>query len=378
MNLSTNQENLAKALSIVSRAVSSRTTMPVLSNVLLDGKDSQLRLAATNREIGITCWIGAKVEDGGAITVPARLLTDFVNSLPPERVDMDLAVRTQTLGLKCAKFKANIKGFDHFEFPIFPTPAEDAQPFSINADELRSMIDRVTFAASDDVNRPTLTGVEVKLAGNQLSMVATDGYRLSVERREYDATDDVSVIIPAQSLDTVSKVAADAIGDVQLYISDTLAIFAMTGSSDVRGSWQRCEVVTELIAARFPDYNATMPKTWETRVTVETAPLLKSVQVAKLFARDNANIVRLSVGDGLLRLTATSPEMGDNVSELDANVDGPPIDIAFNCVLLAEALSHMGQQTVIELTQPTRPGKLYTMGCEAAFVHVVMPMNSPR
>src|SRR5687768_14687042 len=115
------QENLAKGLSIVGRAVSSRSTLPVLGNILLEAKDNELRLAATNLEIGVNCWIGAKVEDEGSITVPARLLSDFVNNLPPERVDLELAVRTQTLHVHCARYDANMKGIDAADFPIIPT-----------------------------------------------------------------------------------------------------------------------------------------------------------------------------------------------------------------------------------------------------------------
>ena len=154
----------------MSRAVSSRTTMPVLSNILLEAKDNELRLAATNREIGINCWIGAKVEDEGAITVPARLLSEFVNSLPPERIDMELAVRTQTLHLACARYTANMKGIDAYEFPLIPTaqgedggeadansvPIVDGMRIELETAGLRKMIDQVIFAASSDENRPTL------------------------------------------------------------------------------------------------------------------------------------------------------------------------------------------------------------------------------
>ncbi|MCX6039646.1 MAG: hypothetical protein NTV69_00705 [Caldilinea sp.] len=118
MRVSCLQENLAKGLAIVGRAVSARSTMPVLANILLEASDNQLRLAATNLEIGVTCWIGAKVEDVGSITVPARLLTDFVNSLPPERIELELVVRTQTLHLHCTSFEANLKGIDAANFPI--------------------------------------------------------------------------------------------------------------------------------------------------------------------------------------------------------------------------------------------------------------------
>lgn len=164
------QENLAKGLSIVGRAVSSRSTLPVLGNILLEAKDNELRLAATNLEIGVNCWIGAKVEDEGSITVPARLLTDFVNNLPPERVDLELAVRTQTLHVRCARYDANMKGIDAADFPIIPTAgaSDDDQESALEGTRieletvgLRKMIDQVTFAASSDESRPILTGVEV-------------------------------------------------------------------------------------------------------------------------------------------------------------------------------------------------------------------------
>ena len=191
VRVSVMQENLAKGLSIVGRAVSSRSTLPVLGNILLEAKDNQLRLAATNLEIGVNCWIGAKVEDEGAITVPARLLTEFVGSLPPERIDMELSVRTQTLHLRCARFDANMKGIDAADFPIVPTMEGvngDGEGVNIELQPagLRRMIDQVIFAASTDESRPTLDGVEVNFKDNRISMAATDGYRLSLRSAGVD------------------------------------------------------------------------------------------------------------------------------------------------------------------------------------------------
>ncbi|MFZ1770589.1 MAG: DNA polymerase III subunit beta, partial [Caldilinea sp.] len=194
MRVSCLQENLAKGLAIVGRAVSSRSTMPVLANILIEASDNQLRLAATNLEIGVTCWIGAKVEDPGSITVPARLLTEFVNSLPPERIDMELTVRTQTLKLRCASFDANMKGIDAASFPIIPTidgvtgggenNGATTLHIELPSTGLRKMVDQVVFAASTDESRPTLTGVEVTFKEGRVTMAATDGYRLSVRSAE--------------------------------------------------------------------------------------------------------------------------------------------------------------------------------------------------
>lgn len=408
MRVSCQQENLAKGLSIVSRAVSSRTTMPVLSNILIEAKDNELRLAATNREIGINCWIGAKVEDEGAITVPARLLSEFVNSLPPERIDMELAVRTQTLHLACARYTANMKGIDAYEFPLIPTaqgeadddadansvPIVDGIRIELESTGLRKMIDQVIFAASSDENRPTLTGVEVRFQDDQLAMAATDGFRLSVRRVPMTqglAIEDVTVIVPARSLGELARISADADEKHPVQVILTQArnqiLFQLWGKGEeAKGAFHRVELVSELIDARFPDYNATIPKSYDTRTTVDTAALLKAVRVAQLFARDNANIIRMSIrpanGEqgGQMRLTASSTEMGDNVSDIDAMVEGNDLEIAFSAKYLIDVLTQVDQpQVVLETTQPTRPGALRPVGMgEEEFLHVIMPMHPPR
>jgi DNA polymerase-3 subunit beta len=408
VRVSCHQENLAKGLSIVSRAVSSRTTMPVLSNILIEAKNNELRLAATNREIGINCWIGAKVEDEGAITVPARLLSEFVNSLPPERIDMELAVRTQTLHLACARYTANMKGIDAYEFPLIPTaqlqdggeadtnsvPIIDGMRIELETTGLRKMIEQVIFAASSDENRPTLTGVEVRFKNDQLSMAATDGFRLSLRRvpmMQGLAEDSVTVIVPARSLGELARISADADENRTVQVILTQArnqiLFQLAGKGEeARGAFHRVELVSELIDARFPDYNATIPKGYETRTVVDTAALLKAVRVAQLFARDNANIIRVSVHPGngeqrgQMRLTASSTEMGDNVSDIDAMVEGNELEIAFNAKYLIDVLTQVDQpQVVLETTQPTRPGTLRPVGMgEEEFLHVIMPMHPPR
>lgn len=387
MKVSVNQPSLSKALGITGRAVSSRTAMPVLANILLEAKGNQLRLAATNREIGINCWIAAKVEDEGAITIPARLLSEFVNSLPPERIDMELSVRTQTLHLSCARFEANIKGIDAFEFPLIPSyspedpkanvPMVLGDAYTVNPSWLSEVIDSVTFAASTDENRPTLTGIETTFSDGKLTMAATDGYRLSV--RSVDAITQVeknTVIIPSRSLSEVARICADAAGDITAVISQgrNQILFSATGNKD----WQRVDVVSELIDAKFPDYWATVPKMASTVTIIGTAKLLSAVKVAQLFARDNNNILRVNIAEGGVRLSASSSEMGDNVSELDATVEGEPIEISFNAKYLIDALSHIDAPDIaLETTKPTRPGMIRPGG-HADYYQVLMPMHSPK
>jgi DNA polymerase-3 subunit beta len=405
MRVSCLQENLAKGLSIVGRAISTRSTMPILGNILLEAKDNQLRLAATNREIGINCWIGAKVEDEGAITVPARLLSEFVNSLPPERIDMELAVRTQTLHLSCARYNANMKGIDAYDFPLIPTANTgqegndtttviDGVRLELEPGDLRKMVDQVIFAASADESRPTLTGVEVKFKNDRLTMAATDGFRLSVRSARLGqglAEEGLMVIIPAKSLGELARISADADEARPVLVIITQArnqiLFQLWGKGEEgRGAFHRVELVSELIDAKFPDYQVLIPKSYNTRTVVDTAALLKAVRVSFLFARDNANIVRINVAPGngshhgQIRLSATSNEIGDSANEIDAMVEGDPLDIAFDARYLIDVLSRIDQpQVVLETTQPTRPGAIRPVGMgEDEFLHIVMPMHPPR
>jgi DNA polymerase-3 subunit beta len=398
------QENLAKGLAIVGRAVSARSTMPVLANILIEASDNQLRLAATNLEIGVTCWIGAKVEDPGSITVPARLLTEFVNSLPPERIDMELTVRTQTLKLRCASFDANMKGIDAASFPIIPTiegvtggESNGVTPLHIELPStgLRKMVDQVVFAASTDESRPTLTGVEVTFKEGRVTMAATDGYRLSVRSAEVDGSlpdAPTTVIVPARSLGELARVSADADESraVQVLVTQerNQILFQIWGKSGETkgGAFHRVEMASQLIDANFPDYRAIIPKTHTTRTVVDTAGLLKAVRVAFLFARDNANIVRLKiqpangVTNGHVSLAATSTEMGDSVNDLEAMIEGDDLEISFNAKYLIDVLSQIDEpQVVIETTQPTRPGTIRPVGVgDKEFLHVVMPMHPTR
>ena len=290
MRVSVLQENLAKGLSIVGRAVSSRSTLPVLGNILLSTDEGRLKLAATNLEIGISCWLGAQVEEEGAITLPARLLTDWVNSMPPEKIDMEMVVRTMSVNLKCARFESNIKGIDASEFPLIPT-ADGDKSLCLPPAALRKMIDQVVSAASTDESRPALTGVLARFEGDRLTLAATDGYRLSVRRTVLPgpAPEDVSIIIPARSLAEVSRISgeADPDKDVEYRVAaarnQILFRVLWQGRAEHSG-FHQVDLVSQLIDAKFPDFNAIIPKNYATRTVLDTAAFAKAARVASLFA----------------------------------------------------------------------------------------------
>lgn len=378
MKISCLQENLAKGLSIAGRAVASRSTLPVLSNVMLATDSGRLKLSATNLELGINCWVGAKVTEEGATTVPARLLTDFVNSLPPEQIDLELAVRTQTLNARCARFEANIKGIDAQEFPIIPTADDGEHAIRLEPEALRQMIDQVVFAAATDESRPILTGVLARFEGDRLTMAAADGFRLSVRGAPLaqPVGETIEVIIPARALGELARISADQ--------EDWVEVVITPARNQILFHLRDIDLVSQLIEGRFPDYRQIIPSGHTTRTVLDTSGFLKVARVSHLFARDAANIVRLEVapGDelmpGHITLAATSAELGDNVGQLDASIEGDPLEIAFNAKYLIDVLSVMDTaQVALETSSASSPGVLRPIG-DDDFVHVIMPMHLSR
>ncbi len=385
MRVSCLQENLSRGLNIVGRAVSPRSTLPVLGNILLATDEGRLKLAATNLEIGIVCWIGAKVEDDGSVTVPARLLSEFVGQLPAERIDMDLSVRTLMLNLKCARYDTNIKGIDASEFPIIPT-SDGAEAIRIEAETLRKMINQVVFAAATDESRPTLTGVNARFNGKRLTLAATDGFRLAVRSTELAAAvpEKSEVIIPARALAELSRIIGllpKAEGEPQI-VEITIA----SARNQILFHLPDVDMVSQLIDANFPNYEAIIPKSFATRTIIDTQATLRALRVANLFARDSSNIVRFQMTPGhdgapaSLTMTATSAESGDNLANLDAIIEGPEGEIAFNGRYMLDVLNVIDEpQIALETTRASAPGIVRPVGVgPEEFTCVVMPMHISR
>jgi DNA polymerase-3 subunit beta len=375
MKVSCLQENLAKGLGIVGRAVSPRSTLPVLGNILVATDAGRLKLAATDLEVGITCWIGAKVEETGATTVPSRTFIDLVSALPPGQVDLELIVRTQTLNLRAARSEANIKGIDAQEFPIVALPDQDAKGIPIEADVLRSAVEQVAFAAATDESRPILTGALAQFDNQELTLAAADGFRLSVRTVTLpDAVSDpFSIIIPANALTELRRVSGDQEEPIAIHVTPerNQVIFELT---DV-------VLVSQLIDGNFPDYRQIIPRERHTHTVLDTAPFLKACKMAQIFARDAANISRIQVEPGSelepgrVRVSATAAETGEDVSELDASVEGDAVEIAFNVKYLIDVLSVTGApQISLDTTTASSPGVLRPVG-DDDFTHVIMPMH---
>jgi DNA polymerase-3 subunit beta len=387
MRASCLQENLSRGLSIVGRAVATRPTLPVLSHVLLSTDQAQLKLAATDLELFVVCWIGAKVEEEGEITAPARLFIDLINSLPQERID--LALEGQTLHLACAKNEADIKGIDAQEFPLLPT-VDDEYQILLEPDQFRQMIDQVVFAAATDESRPILTGVLARFEDDTLTMAAADGFRLSVRhtRLSEPVAQPISVVIPAKALNELSRISGEEREPIGLYITPSRSQVLFHMSADAGSNEGRIfgiDLVSQLIEGNYVNFNQIIPQSYNTRTILNTEAFLRACKTANIFARSEANVVHLNIEPGeeggVVRMTATSAEMGDSVIEMDANVEGEPVTIAFNVRFLIDVLSVIDSaQVVLETMATSRPGMIRPLGADAAegaddFVHVIMPMH---
>ena len=374
MKVSVLQENLAKGLGMVSRAVSPRSTLPVLANVLVASDEGRLRLSATNLELGITCWLGAKITEEGSTTVPARTFLDLVNTLPNTQVDMDLAVRTQTLHVRSGASNTDIKCIDSQEFPPMPLPdLNDGVVFNVT--DLREMIHQVVFAASTDDARPVLTGVLVTVEGNTVTMAAADGFRLSVRSAEISQTvnESIQAIIPARALNELARIAGE--GD------ETVTMVLPPGRGQVIFRTKDAELTSQLIEGNFPDFQQIVPTGHNTRTVVSTTDFLKACKQAEIFARDGSHIARLNItpGDelqpGVMEISAQSEETGSSEAVVDATIDGQPVLIAFNVKYLREVLDVVGTPNVaLETSAPAAPGLIRPLG-EDGFLHVIMPMH---
>ncbi len=378
MRVSVLQENFHKGLSIVSRAIQSRPSLPILANVILTTDDARLRLSATNLELGISAWIGAKVESGGSITVPARTLQDFISTLPPERVDLDLDVRTLTLHLSCAGKTANIKGMDAAEFPSMPD-FNPEQAIAIKARTFKEMVDQVVFSAAKEDNRPILTGVLMRFEGDVLTLAAADGYRLSVRTTEleFNAGEREPLIVPARTLQELSRVISDE--------DDELQIALPKGRGQVMFSLSNVVMVSQLIEGKFPDYEAIIPRRYETSILAYTDDLLAACRSSEVFAKDSANTARVLIEPsgmptvpGRVVVAGQSQEKGDAEAPIDASIEGQAIEVAFNIRYLIDVLSVIREeQVVLETSGPTSPGVVRPAGRDD-FIHVIMPMSTAR
>ena len=373
MKVIVTQQHLAHGLSIVSRAVSPRSTLPVLANVLLATDEGRLRLSATNLELGITCWIPAHIDEEGSVTIPARTLVDLVGTFPPDNVVMTLDERTQTINLVCNASVHDIKGIDAQDFPPMPV-IDPTEGVELNLADFKDMIQQVAFAASTDEARPVLQGVKMDVSGNEITLAATDGFRISVRKESLSSPvpQDISIIIPARAMNELARIFSDVDKSVRMIVP--------SARGQVIFRLKDAELVSQLIDGNFPDYRAIIPKSAKTKTVISTPAFLKACKQAEVIAREGNNIIRLDIlpgdgGPGKVEINSQTEETGKSDISVEANIEGSGLLIAFNVRFLREVLDVIHSPNVaLETNANNSPGVIRPMGDED-FVHVIMPMH---
>jgi DNA polymerase-3 subunit beta len=366
MELTVTQENLSKALSAVGRVASSKTQLPILSNILLRTDGNRLLVAATNLEIATTQHIGAKIVKPGAITVPARLVSEFISSLPKGTVE--LKVENDHLHIKAGSYSSTINGVVADDFPELPTIDETSSiQYSIKSDDFKQAISQTIITSSNDATRPVLTGVYWHSHEGFLYLAATDGYRLS-ERRLVETTSDVSAIVPTSSLQEVLRTVGDDVDEVEILFDET----------QVRFRAGEAEVTSRLIDGNFPDYRQLIPASSETSIKLEKSDFVRITKIAGLFARESGGSVTLTADSEkkTMSIHSIASQLGENTSESSAEVVGDG-QVTLNSRYLSEALSVVDGDTVtFRFSGKLAPCVLTAVEKDVQYLHIIMPLKS--
>ena len=359
--------DLKKYLGIVCRGVSSRPQLPILSGVLLKATNEEVSLVATDLEVSFWLSLPAMVEEEGEIVLPAKLLSELVSSLPSGKVT--LSSEKHTVKIEVDGINSEIVGQGAEDFPGIPR-AKKAQMI-LRSGDFRQKVDRVCVSAARDDTRPVLTGVLWEIAEGKVSLVATDGYRLSVDKLNLSKSEldkDARLILPARSLQEVSRMLGET-GD------DEFSLEFDKENQQVIFKVGEIEVTSRLIAGEFPPYQQIMPNTYSIRATFGREEILEAVKRANLFARDNANIVKLEIKKESVVVKAESTQIGTSMTEFPATIEGEELIVAFNARYLLDYLATCTSERVIWETEGELKPSVFRNEEEETWVQVIMPVR---
>lgn len=365
MDIKLLQENLVHALTKITRVVPTRPQLPILQNIRLDASKEGLNITGTNMETTETVWVGGKIEKEGSLCVSARTFFEFVSSLPPDTVH--LSTKEESLYVSCGGYEA--------ELPIvaateFPQGAQVAPKDAGNTDKALFIdaLSHVLFAAAMDEGRPILTGVRVVEADGQTVFIATDGYRMSMRKVAMPIKNFASVVVPARALQEVTKLCQEDKEEKTVRVG----LFSQNQASFTVGD---TTLTTRLIEGEYPNVERIIPKSFTTRALIEKAPFLRAVRSAAIFARDNANIIRITLDKQKITVSANAAQVGKNSVELTAKIDGDGGEIAFNSRFLIDFLSNYPEEEFLfEMTGSLNSG-VFKPVKEENFLHIIMPVR---
>lgn len=377
MKFSTLQENLSKALNPVSRIVSAKPSLPILGNVLIEVSAGKVKLAATDLDIGINTWVGADAEAEGSVTVSAKTFSEFINSLPKGRLEIELSGNQLRVRSKNNSALFNVIPSD--EFP--PISAIEGSPvLSLQAGMLKQAVEQVVFSAALDDARPALTGIQFESAGKNLSLVGVDGYRLSKKVLKLEQSlEKFNPLAPAKTLIELSRIIIEEEDELE----ENVEIYFLKDKNQIIFRYKEYDLSTRLVDAKFPSYDQIIPKESKTRAIVKTADLMSSVKVINIFARSvigNKCIIDVIPGEGKISIQAALAEVGENQSEIETKAEGDALVVAFSAKYLSDMLNNIDSDYIVfESSGPAMPGVFIPSDekgkVDESYLHIIMPMR---
>ncbi|MBU0613646.1 DNA polymerase III subunit beta [Patescibacteria group bacterium] len=367
MKLYCTQENLNRGLNIVSHLAGKNTTLPILDNILVSIENGEIQLSTTNLEMGISCKIRGKVEREGKITIPAKLLSDYISLLPNEKIFIEETEKK--IYISCTDQETTIQGMSAGDYPLIPS-LEKRNKILIKTEDLKNVVRETLFAAAYDETRPEISGVLIKIEGNKARFVATDSYRLAEKTIEINAkeSEDVESILPSRTLQELVRVmGATESEDVEMYIAENQVLFCL---NDI-------EIISRAIEGNYPDYQQIIPKEKKTGVLANKEDLLKVIKTTSLFSKSGINDVNIKVVKEKKELivSAINSQLGENISRLHVDVEGEDNEIVFNHRYLLDGLQNINSERVsLEIINNTNPGVIRPEKDES-YTYIIMPIK---
>jgi len=370
MKFSLLQENLQTALTHVSRFVSVKAQLPILNNILLATDSGRLKISATNLDLGINYWIGAKIEEEGSVTVPSHEITEFISYLSTGKIDISL--NSTLLNIKSQKAESDFAITPSTDFPTINS-IDTKNTFEINFSEIMDALNQITFSAATDDSRPVLTGILCNFSPTSLTFVATDGFRLSIKEVKLSSPikipngkENLTFLIPAKTLTEVTKLSKiDSKIKVGVTVDEHQIIFILDD----------LELISSLLDGQYPEYQKIIPDSFTTTIFVNKDELSQAIKLASVFASQSANVVKFLIKSDSIEISANAPQLGKNKISLDAKINGDPLEIAFNFKFISDFISTTkGKELVIKLNENLTPG-LFGDLSDPAFTHIIMPVR---
>lgn len=371
MKFSCNQDTFSKYLNIISRVVSNKPGLPILNNVKFETTKGKLIITATDLEIGINTWIGADIKSEGTITVPAKELTEFVNSIPTDAIDATL--ENQVFNISGTNNSANFNTMPADDFPSVVTIDKEKPLFKISKEEITKAVNRVAFASATDDIKPVLTGVLLEITGESISFVGTDGLRLSRQVVKLDSSSekDKNILVPVKALLELAHIVSEIDED------ELIEVYLIEDRNQVLFRYSDVDLVSRLIDGEFPEYRQIIPTGYKTISKVSRSEFLNSLKITNIIARSvlgNKLILDIEPKLNKITLSATQTDLGSNKSTFEGNIDGDPLKIAFSSRLLSDILNHLDSEDILfECSETVKPG-VFKITDDPDFVHLVMPM----